>query len=50
MCHLSIEKALKGLYQEKIDKIPPKTHNLILLMNKMNIKPKKTRYIFGKVK
>ena len=34
MCHLSIEKALKGLYQEKIDKFPPKTHNLILLMNK----------------
>ena len=29
MCHLSIEKALKGLYQEKIDKFPPKKHNLI---------------------
>ncbi len=46
MCHLSIEKALKGLYEEKIDKIPPKTHNLILLMNKMNIKPKKKLGIF----
>lgn len=41
MYHLSIEKALKGLYQEKVDKIPPKTHNLISLMIKMNFKPEK---------
>src|SRR3990167_9354454 len=29
MCHLSIEKALKGLYQNRYSKIPPKTHNLL---------------------
>ena len=33
MCHLSIEKALKGLYYEKVREIPPKTHNLIYLLN-----------------
>ena len=37
MCHLSIEKALKGLYQERLNKIPPKTHNLIYLAKKVNI-------------
>lgn len=29
MCHLSIEKALKGLYSKVTDEVPPKTHNLI---------------------
>jgi HEPN domain-containing protein len=28
MCHLSIEKALKGIYSEKFKKDPPRTHNL----------------------
>jgi HEPN domain-containing protein len=28
MCHLSIEKALKGLYVKKTDKLPPKIHKL----------------------
>jgi len=37
MCHLSIEKALKGLFQERLNKIPPKTHNLIYLIKKANI-------------
>ena len=32
MCHLCIEKALKGLYTQKLDKIPPKVHNLIYLV------------------
>ena len=39
MCHLSIEKALKGLYFEKQLSIPPKSHNLIYLINKIGIKP-----------
>lgn len=39
MCHLSIEKALKGLYYEKFKKIPPKSHNLIYLLNEIGIKP-----------
>ena len=41
MCHLSIEKALKGLYHKKLDKAPPKTHNLMLLLNRVSIRPPK---------
>jgi HEPN domain-containing protein len=33
MCHLSIEKALKGLYHAKQQKVPPKTHNLMSLLD-----------------
>lgn len=39
MCHLFIEKAIKGLYQEKVKQIPPKVHNLVYLLNKIGIKP-----------
>lgn len=39
MCHLSIEKALKGLYYEKFRLTPPKSHNLIYLFNEIGIKP-----------
>lgn len=39
MCHLSIEKALKGLYQKRLNELPPKVHNLIYLLNKIEIKP-----------
>ena len=39
MCHLAVEKSLKGLCNEKLKEIPPKSHNLILLMNKIEIKP-----------
>lgn len=37
MCHLSIEKALKGLYAKRFNKTPPKTHNLIYLIEFINI-------------
>jgi len=39
MCHLSMEKALKGLYHERLKAIPPKVHNLVYLLNKIGIKP-----------
>ena len=39
MCHLSIEKALKGLYQDRVKEPPPKVHNLVYLLNKIAIKP-----------
>ena len=39
MCHLAIEKALKRLFYETHREIPPKTHNLIYLLNKIGIKP-----------
>lgn len=31
LCHLSLEKALKGLYTKKTRKAPPKTHSLVYL-------------------
>jgi HEPN domain-containing protein len=40
MCHLSIEKALKGLYSKVSKEVPPKTHNLIYLLEKIGKKPK----------
>ena len=35
MAHLSVEKALKGLWQTKLLSAPPKTHNLIFLVEKI---------------
>jgi len=46
MCHLSVEKALKGLYFEKLRKIPPKSHNLVYLLNEIGIKPPQKPGIF----
>jgi HEPN domain-containing protein len=37
MCHLSIEKALKGLYVSILKEMPPKTHNLIYLVEKIKV-------------
>jgi len=42
MCHLSVEKALKALYQDKIKCIPPKTHNLVYLLREIGLKPQET--------
>jgi HEPN domain-containing protein len=39
MCHLAIEKALKGLLFAVSAEVPPKTHSLILLINKTGKKP-----------
>ena len=39
MCHLSLEKALKGIYCEKLQDVPPKVHNLVFLINKTSITP-----------
>jgi HEPN domain-containing protein len=39
MCHLSIEKALKGLYNKVLNDMPPKTHNLLYLLAKIGKKP-----------
>jgi len=37
MCHLSIEKALKGLYRAKLKSDPPKIHNLLYLAQKVQL-------------
>ena len=39
MCHLSVEKAMKALYQERLKETPPKTHNLVYLLKKIGIRP-----------
>jgi len=37
MCHLSLEKALKGLYYKQTNEIPPKFHNLLYFVNKLKL-------------
>jgi HEPN domain-containing protein len=37
MCHLSLEKALKGLYAKELEEIPPKTHSLLYLIETTKI-------------
>lgn len=37
MCHLSLEKALKGLYQARAASPPPRTHNLVFLLNRAGV-------------
>jgi len=37
MCHLSLEKALKGLYVKKINEIPPKLHSLKYFVDKIQL-------------
>jgi HEPN domain-containing protein len=39
MCHLAVEKALKGLYFERRKEFPPKSHSLVFLLNEIGIKP-----------
>src|SRR5208337_2562289 len=43
MCHLTIEKALKGIYQHRLNDLPPKVHNLIYLVEKIDFE---SRYIY----
>lgn len=38
MCHLSLEKALKGLLIKKTDEFPSKTHSLIYFVDKIGLK------------
>lgn len=37
MCHLSIEKSLKGLFAQKFNTTPPRTHSLIFLLEKLGL-------------
>lgn len=37
MCHLALEKALKGIYTAKLGKTPPKTHSLVYLIERLKI-------------
>lgn len=46
MCHLSIEKALKGIYTKTLGEMPPKTHNLIYLVEKIKLELPEKQYDF----
>jgi len=37
MCHLAVEKALKGLYFERRNQFPPKSHSLVYLLNEVGV-------------
>lgn len=46
MCHLAIEKALKGFYLKVHNTVPPKTHNLLYLLNQIGKRPGRTTVKF----
>lgn len=37
MCHQSVEKVLKAHWQQTLGTMPPKTHNLAFLIEKVNL-------------
>ena len=37
MCHLAIEKCLKGIFVETTGSIPPKSHNLFYFIDRLNL-------------
>ncbi|HNZ28640.1 MAG TPA: HEPN domain-containing protein [Candidatus Goldiibacteriota bacterium] len=41
LCHLCIEKALKGIFVKRFKKNPPKTHNLLYFLNALEIESDK---------
>lgn len=46
MCHLSIEKALKGLYKKQLQKEPPKPHSLTFLIDSLGLEVPQDMYPF----
>ncbi len=46
MCHLSIEKALKGIYIRKFEDAPPKTHNILYLLEFIDLDLPEDMYDF----
>jgi HEPN domain-containing protein len=39
MCQLSLEKALKGVYQDRLSRVPPRAHNLVYLVREIGLEP-----------
>ena len=39
MCHLAVEKALKGLYFERLREAPPRSHSLVYFLKAVGILP-----------
>lgn len=46
MCHLSLEKALKGQYVKRTNKYPPKSRSLIYFVEKLGIQMTDSSYDF----
>lgn len=46
MCHLSLEKALKGLLIKKTGEFPLKTHSLIYFADKLDLQLNESHYEF----
>lgn len=46
MCHLSLEKALKGLLIKRTGKLPVKSHSLIYFLDKLELQLTKNDYDF----
>ena len=46
MCHLSLEKALKGLIVKQLDKVHSKIHNLIFMADELSLELSKEQLEF----
>jgi HEPN domain-containing protein len=46
MCHLSLEKALKGLLFKRTGEFPTKSHNLIYFVDKLGLEPCDSHFEF----
>jgi len=46
MCHLSLEKALKGLLVKSKEEFPSKSHSLIYFVEKLELKMEDSNYEF----
>lgn len=46
LSHLSLEKALKGLYLTKFGQIPPRTHDLLFLVERIGLDLPEERFDF----
>jgi len=48
MCHLSLEKALKGLFIKRLNQFPPKIHDLMYFVEKLALEPEEIHLDFLK--
>ena len=46
MCHLSLEKALKGQFVKRLNQFPPKLHDLMYFVDNLELEPEQTNMDF----
>ena len=46
MCHLSLEKMLKGLFIKRTNQLPPKLHDLMYFLERLELEPEDTHRDF----